>query len=128
MESDFNIAEGRKMKCQYSFPLAMCICLVGCCMLECVAPLDRNIKPYIAYWHKDGMTEERRLHDWVACGGSKNGSFGISLQDKLPGESQAASQNRQQTDFQRCMIQSGYRYTGNCSSEYMKARPLCGAP
>jgi hypothetical protein len=25
------------------------------------------------------------------------------------------------------MIRAGYHYTGNCSSEYMKSQPLCGA-
>ena len=88
----------------------------------------KSIKPYIAYWQKEGMTEESRLKDWMACGGSRNGSFGINMQDRLPGESQGASQNRQQTDFQRCVLRAGYRYTGNCSSDWAKTRPACGAP
>ena len=88
----------------------------------------KSIKPYIAYWQKAGMTEESRLRDWMACGGSRNGSFGINMQDRLPGESQGASENRQQTDFQRCLIRSSYRYTGNCSSDWAKTRPACGAP
>ena len=88
----------------------------------------KSIKPYIAYWQKEGMTEESRLKDWMACGGSRNGSFGINMQDRLPGESQGASENRQQTDFQRCLIRSSYRYTGNCSSDWAKTRPACGAP
>lgn len=28
----------------------------------------KSIKPYIAHWEKEGMTEERR-QDWVVCGG-----------------------------------------------------------
>lgn len=74
------------------------------------------------------MTEESRLQDWVACGGVESGDFGVVLEDRLPGESQSDSQNRQAAKFQRCMIRAGYRYTGDCSSAYMKARPLCGAP
>jgi len=35
----------------------------------------KDIKPYIAYWQKDGVTEEERLADWVACGGNENGTF-----------------------------------------------------
>ena len=88
----------------------------------------KDIKPYIAYWQKEGMTEEGRLKDWMACGGSRDGGFGINIQDRLPGESRAASQERQKTDFQRCLLRAGYRYTGDCSSKYMRSRPLCGAP
>lgn len=87
-----------------------------------------DIKPYIAYWEKVGMTEESRLEDWMACGGFRNGSFGINMQDRLPSESQAESQNRQQTDFQRCILRAGYNYTGDCSSDWAKTRPACGAP
>ena len=88
----------------------------------------KSIKPYLAYWQKEGMTEEGRLKDWMACGGSRDGGFGINIQDRLPGESRAASQERQKTDFQRCLLRAGYRYTGDCSSKYMRSRPLCGAP
>ncbi len=87
-----------------------------------------NVKPYIAYWEKEGMTEESRLEDWIACGGFRNGGFGINMQDRLPSESQAESQNRQQTDFQRCILSAGYHYTGDCSSDWAKTRPACGAP
>lgn len=87
----------------------------------------KSIKPYIAYWQKEGITEESRLRDWMACGGMRNGGFGIVSEDRLPGESMADATTRQQFAFQRCMLRSGYRYTGDCSSEYMKARPLCGA-
>lgn len=86
-----------------------------------------DIKPYIAYWQKDGMTEDSRLHDWVACEGYSDGGFRLDRNKRLTGESTDTFQMRLEFDFQRCMVRSGYRYTGNCSSEYMKARPLCGA-
>lgn len=85
-----------------------------------------DIKPYIAYWHKEGMTEESRLHDWVACGGHPDGGFRLDRNKRKTDESTDTFQTRLEFEFQRCMIRSGYRYTGNCSSEYMKARPLCG--
>ena len=90
----------------------------------------KDIKPYIAYWQKEGMTEEGRLKDWVACGGMKDGGFGYPLDPnaRLSGESEQEFMTRLDHAFQRCMIRSDYHYTGNCSSEYMKARPLCGAP
>jgi len=90
----------------------------------------KSIKPYLAYWQKEGMTEEGRLKDWVACGGMKDGGFGYPLDPnaRLSGESEQEFMTRLDHAFQRCMIRSDYHYTGNCSSEYMKARPLCGAP
>ena len=89
---------------------------------------QKSIKPYIAYWHKEGMTEESRLHDWVACGGHPDGGFRLDRNKRQSGESTDTFQTRLEFEFQRCMIRTGYHYTGNCSREYMKARPLCGAP
>lgn len=88
----------------------------------------KSIKPYIAYWQKEGMTEESRLRDWVVCGGHPDGGFRFDRNKRLPSESSDEFQTRLGFEFQRCMLRSGYRYTGDCSSEYMKARPLCGAP
>ena len=102
-------------------------CLDGPCALE-RERMIKSIKPYIAYWHKEGMTEESRLNDWVACGGNNNGTFSWKVKEQFPGESDEQSSRRQRDEFQRCIMRSGYHYTGNCSSEYMKARPLCGAP
>jgi hypothetical protein len=74
------------------------------------------------------MTEEDRKADWIACGGQANGNFGINRSKRLPDENQDAFQKRQEFEFQRCMLRAGYHYTGDCSSAYMKTRPLCGAP
>lgn len=87
-----------------------------------------DIKPYIAYWQKEGMTEESKLRDWMACGGQGNGGFSLHRNKRIPGESSDEFRDRLKHDFERCMIRSGYRYTGNCSSEYMQSQPLCGAP
>lgn len=87
-----------------------------------------DIKPYIAYWQKDAMTDEGRLKDWERCGGHKDGSFSWKVKEQLPLESEDQTRTRQAFDFQRCMIRAGYHYTGNCASDYMKSRPLCGAP
>jgi len=89
---------------------------------------QKSIKPYLHYWEKPGMTQERRMQDWVACGGQGNGNFSLDTKKRLPGESSDAFRTRLEFEFQRCMIRSGYRYTGDCSSEYMKVRPLCDAP
>lgn len=102
-------------------------CLDGPCALE-RERMIKSIKPYIAYWEKVGMTEESRLHDWVECGGHADGGFRLDRGKRKVDESTDTFQTRLEFEFQRCMIQCGYRYTGNCSSDYMKTRPLCGAP
>lgn len=88
----------------------------------------KSIKPYIAYWEKSIPPEEMRLHAWLACGGRESGTFAWDSRKKLAGESDVASRTRLEFEFQRCMIRSGYRYTGDCTSDYMRACPLCGAP
>lgn len=88
----------------------------------------KSIKPYLQYWVKEGMTVDGRLRDWVACGGDPDGGFSMHVNRMLPGETNEQARTRQSFAHQRCMLRSGYRYTGNCSSADMKARPLCGAP
>jgi hypothetical protein len=89
---------------------------------------QKSIQPYIAYWKKAGMTDESRLEDWLVCGGNGNGTFSWKVMEQFPGEGDEQSSRRQRDEFQRCMISSGYRYTGDCSSKYMQSRPLCGSP
>lgn len=91
-------------------------------------PFREPVKPYIDYWDKEGMTKESRLNDWIVCGGHPDGGFRLDRNKRTTDESIDTYQTRLEFEFQRCMIRSGYRYMGNCSSEYMKARPLCGAP
>jgi len=76
----------------------------------------------------EGMTGKSRLDDWTACGGKENGTFSWKVKQQLPDETDKAARMRQEHAFERCMIRSGYRYTGNCSSAYMKVSPLCDAP
>ncbi|WP_334108806.1 hypothetical protein [Methylobacillus sp.] len=102
-------------------------CLDGPCALE-REKMIKSIKPYIAYWTKEEMTEESRLRDWVNCGGQENGNFSLDRKKRLPDESSDVFRMRLEHDFERCMLRIGYRYTGNCSSEYMKSQPLCGSP
>lgn len=115
-----------------SIPVLLSGCLYGQC-LEGPCALERekiiqSIKAYIEYWDKPGMTAEKRLEDWVACGGNKDGNFVLDRRKMLPNEDPSAFRTKSEFHFQRCMIRGGYRYTGDCTSEYMKARPLCGAP
>lgn len=88
----------------------------------------QSIKPYISYWQKNGMTEQSRLEDWMACGGNENGTFSWKVKQQLPDETNEDARMRQEHAFERCMIRTDYQYVGDCSSEYMKSQPLCGAP
>lgn len=113
-----------------------CILLTGCELMFQAGPglttgrddYLKSVKPYIAYWDKPGMTEESRLEDWENCGGLSDGTFGLDRKKQFPDESNDTFRTRLEFKFQRCMISSGYLYTRDCSSKYMQARPLCGAP
>jgi hypothetical protein len=87
-----------------------------------------DIKPYMNYWQKQDMTSDSRLHDWQACGGNYNGTFSWKTKEQIPGESNEEARTRQEFAFQHCLIDKGYHYTGDCSSDYMLARPLCAEP
>ncbi|MBN45209.1 MAG: hypothetical protein CMH23_01900 [Methylophaga sp.] len=114
---------------------SICCLLVGCELIFQAGPgltigrdeYLKSIKPYIAYWEKDGGSEKSRLEDWKACGGLPDGTFGLDRKKQFPDESNETFRTRLEFEFQRCMISDGYRYTGDCSSKYMQARPLCGA-
>jgi len=84
-------------------------------------------KPYIEYWEKPEMMTSKRQEDWVRCGGYPDGGFTLLTKRILPGETNEVAYARLKLDLQRCMIGNGYQYTGDCSSEYMKSQPLCGA-
>ena len=139
----FDISESLKMRLfhcsrtRHWFLLWLVFILSGCELIFQAGPAlsgraydeyQKSIKAYIEYWEKPGMTTESRLRDWVACGGNKNGTFSWATRKMLPGETEDQTGNRQAIDFQRCMLRSGYRYTGNCSSDWAKTQPSCGAP
>lgn len=83
--------------------------------------------PYRNFWTKTDVTEQGRRADWGACGGDADGGSSMHVKRMLPGETNEQARTRQEFALQRCMVRAGYRYTGDCSSAYMQARPLCGA-
>ena len=117
---------------QISAILGMSIFLAGCGIGLGLFPKSSyealHPKPYRSLWTRSDMTEEGRRADWVMCGGDADGGSSMHVKRMLPGETNEQASTRQEFALQRCMIRSGYRYTGDCSSAYMKARPLCGAP
>lgn len=79
-----------------------------------------NIKPYIAYWHKDGMTEESRQSDSWECGAGKT-AFGAdnvrfskeqAKEEMLSVElDDIAARERLRDKWITCMEAKGYRYS-----------------
>ena len=55
--------------------------LLSGCLLESVGPVERNPKPYVDYWIKEGITKESRLTDWIQCEGGTNGNYGYEIQN-----------------------------------------------
>jgi len=91
-------------------------------------------KPLIKKWEKPGMTEETRNQDSNDCGGGSDArrtpaSPGFSPEkikaEQRPGEEELVAFFRLKDKWERCMLNKGYRYTGECSS---RPSPACGAP
>jgi hypothetical protein len=115
--------------------IGLCLALVGCCALECVAPLQ-PIKAYLQYWEKYGMTDEARRRDSAECGGGASEenapSFGeeqVRSARRIGDKDEFASRTRLFHDWERCLLKKGYQFTGKCyDNETSRAKPACGAP
>lgn len=72
-----------------------------------------DIKPYLQYWEKEGMTEEGRRGDSIECGGPPNDSiqFGSNAIQaaQQPGETERETETRLRQDWVVCMRGKGYR-------------------
>lgn len=90
--------------------LLVCVLLVGCCTLECVGPVDRNIKPYLHYWEKAGVTVEQRREDWLKCGGMSNGDYSIDIPSGSTTEAILKSDETKKKILGDCMAKKGYHY------------------
>lgn len=115
MASNFNFPEGSELKTAFSLGalLSLMFLFTGCFMGELSGRSGENFtppKPYMSYWHKDGMIEEGRRADWVACGGDADGGFSMHVKRMLPGETNETSRLRQTSEFKACLAQRGYRY------------------
>ena len=99
--------------------------LVSGCLLERVAPLQ-PVPSLSRFWSKPGMTEESWLENWISCGGARDG--GVNDFPRLPGETLKAQHGRTWNTLDRCMLNKGYRFTGDCTQEWNKRRPGCGGP
>lgn len=119
---------------KYFFLIAMSAIVAssGCS----VGFVPTNLKPAKAnleYWDKLGMTQESRLKDAADCGGGYTIYTGFSQETirvaQLPGETERGTRSRLLHDWERCILNKGYRFTGTCyDNDVSKASPACGAP
>jgi hypothetical protein len=97
-------------------------------------PFPTPIKPYIEYWDKPGMLPTVRGHDSARCGGGDSDyAPGFGPQKikaaQRSNEKENETRSRLFDEWERCMINIGYRYTGRCyDNETSKTSPACGAP
>ncbi|MCH9742477.1 MAG: hypothetical protein K0U21_04630 [Proteobacteria bacterium] len=85
------------------------------CLLESVAPLDRNLKPYGAHWIKEGMTRESRLNDFVMCGGGKDLREGyVDWLSSVPYETYSVGKTQHIRSIAACMKFKNYGWLDNC--------------
>lgn len=78
------------------------------------------------FWYKPGMIEESWVRDWIGCGAARNS--GVNDLPRLPDETPEAQHDRTWDTLDRCMMSKSYRFTGDCTQEWNKRRPGCGAP
>ena len=88
-------------------------------------------EPTIANWEKSDVTAEQKLKDWSDCGDTSNGRLNPSaeavraemrVEDKEP----AVARTRLTDISQRCLINKGYSWTGECKTTFERFRPACG--
>lgn len=83
-------------------------------------------KPLFYDWQKNGVSQEKKIQDWIECGGRRDGSY--TTPDRLPEEKDDfAASKRKFYQIQRCMLINGYNFTGKCDNQITKATPGCGA-
>lgn len=79
-------------------------------------PPDRNIKPHLHYWVKQGATMEQRREDSANCGGSRSDTHPVGKNDneekklQLPNETIWKTRERIYTIWKDCMKDKGYRH------------------
>ena len=74
----------------------------------------KSIKPYLAYWQKEGMTEEGRRRDSLECGGLNDSiqfmGTRVLKAVQRPGETDGETENRLRQDWVACMRGKGYQW------------------
>ncbi len=118
---------------------ASLLLLSGCCPNGCFVLTGDAYRalafpePIRERWFKEDITDQRRQTDWFECGGSETGNFSpdsnlLERIQKKFGISDLKAHDMIFRDVQRCMLRKGYRYTGKCDLDVLRAMPACGAP
>jgi len=79
----------------------------------------QSIKPYIAYWQKEGMTEEERRRDSLECGGLNDSiqfmGTRVLKAAQRPSETDEETETRLRQDWVACMREKGYQWVKSSS-------------
>ena len=93
-------------------------CIDGPCALE-RERMIKSIKPYLAYWQKEGMTEEGRRRDSLECGGLNDSiqfmGTRVLKAAQRPGETDEETETRLRQDWVACMREKGYQWVKSSS-------------
>lgn len=99
-----------------NFILVLSACGIGGQWMNGDPSAGKNIKPYLHYWVKEGVTSEQRREDSVSCGGSRSDTHPHGVNDRderklmLPGETIWKTRERISIAWANCMKDKGYRY------------------
>jgi len=90
-----------------------------------------NPPAMIENWGLSGRTPSIRLQDWVACGGTTNGGYGLIPLPNGKRRTTEQIQSESKAEFysiQRCMLRKHYDYIGPCfDNEISRENPPCRA-
>ena len=90
-------------------------CMDGPCAFE-RAKMIENIKPYGAYWIKEGMTQESRINDWLQCGGGAGLSDGFERQSNITTKEFFDGLDLHRKMIRSCMDSKGYKWIEQCDA------------
>lgn len=88
-------------------------------------------KPYLHLWEKEGVIQAQgRRDDSANCGGQPSDSNPMRVYNEeslqLQGETHWETRQRLAYQWQRCMLNKGYRFTGACyDNEISRDSPAC---
>lgn len=88
-------------------------------------------KPYLHLWVKEGVIQPQdRRDDSAKCGGQPSDSNPMRVHNEeslqLSGETLWETRQRLAYQWQRCMLNKGYRFTGACyDNEISRDSPAC---
>lgn len=110
--------------------------LTGCSYpIILVGPRPEDVPPRIEFWIKPDTSAEQRVQDSIDCKGNENGDpvfSQVNIQEAMQPEDkdQWAARGRLYDNWERCMLNKGYKYIGKCypDDSVSRSRPACGAP